>query len=133
MLQPRRAILTLPVLFLAAAGCGRREESAPRTVERPRFRAVEGVASHYADKFVGRRTASGEVYSHRLLTAAHRSLPFGTLVLVTNLDNSRSVVVRINDRGPFARGRLIDLSRRAAEELAMIRRGTARVRLEPMR
>jgi rare lipoprotein A len=79
---------------------------------------------------VGRKTASGERYSHRKLTAAHRTLKFGTTVRVTRLDDGRSVVVRVNDRGPFTRGRIIDLSRAAAERLGMIRAGTARVRLE---
>jgi rare lipoprotein A len=89
----------------------------------------QGSASYYAAKFHGRRTASGETFDNRAMTAAHRSLPFGSLVRVTNPDNGRSVVVRINDRGPFTRGRMIDVSRAAAEELGMVTRGHATVEL----
>lgn len=90
----------------------------------------EGFASWYGPGFAGRRTASGEVFDPTQLTAAHRTLPFGTQLRVTNLANGRSVVVRINDRGPFKPGRIIDLSRAAAEQLGMIGSGTAQVRLE---
>lgn len=89
-----------------------------------------GVASYYGAEFHGRRTASGTIYHKNAYTAAHRTLPFGTLVRVTNLDNGRTVVVRITDRGPHRRGRVIDLSRRAAKEIDMIRSGTARVRID---
>jgi rare lipoprotein A len=88
------------------------------------------VASWYGPGFAGRRTANGETFDPTQLTAAHRTLPFGTLVRVTNLANGLSVVVRINDRGPFRAGRIIDLSRAAAERLGMIGTGTATVRLE---
>lgn len=88
-----------------------------------------GSASYYASKFNGRRTASGERFDNSDLTAAHRSLPFGSRVRVTNPANGRSVVVRVNDRGPFTRGRLIDVSRAAAEELGMVARGHADVEL----
>lgn len=86
-----------------------------------------GVASWYGDRFHGRRTASGEAFDMHELTAAHRTLPFGTRVRVRNLDNGREVVVRINDRGPFTRGRVIDLSRAAAAAIGMTQSGTARV------
>ncbi|MEM9500390.1 MAG: septal ring lytic transglycosylase RlpA family protein [Pseudomonadota bacterium] len=89
-----------------------------------------GVASYYGRRFHGRRTASGERFNMRALTAAHRTLPFGTLVRVTNPSNGRDVTVRINDRGPFIRGRSIDLSRAAAEQIGMISRGHARVQME---
>jgi len=89
-----------------------------------------GFASYYDSRFHGARTASGERYDEKALTAAHRTLPFGTHVQVTNLGNGRSVVVTITDRGPFARGRVIDVSRRAARKLDFLRDGTARVRLE---
>lgn len=89
----------------------------------------QGSASYYAAKFNGRRTASGERFDNGDMTAAHRTLPFGSRVRVTNPANGRSVVVRINDRGPFTRGRLIDVSRAAAEELGMIARGHAHVEL----
>jgi rare lipoprotein A (peptidoglycan hydrolase) len=92
--------------------------------------AVEGRASWYGPKFSGRKTANGEIFDPNQLTAAHKTLPFGTLVRVYNLDNGASVVVRINDRGPFKPGRVIDLSKAAAENLKMIASGTAHVRLE---
>lgn len=88
-----------------------------------------GTASYYASQFHGRRTASGERFDMRALTAAHRTLPFGTRVRVTNPANGRSVVVRINDRGPFHRGRLIDVSHAAAERLGLVARGHGRVEL----
>ncbi|HEY9096724.1 MAG TPA: septal ring lytic transglycosylase RlpA family protein [Hydrogenophaga sp.] len=89
----------------------------------------EGLASFYGRKFHGRRTASGERFDMGELTAAHRSLPFGTKVRVRNLRNGKEVVVRINDRGPFKKGRVIDVSRAAAEALGMVGRGLARVEL----
>ncbi len=94
-------------------------------------RLAVGVASYYGKQFQGRTTASGEKYNMNALTAAHRTLPFGTQVKVTNLANERSVVVRVNDRGPFIRGRIMDVSLEAARRLQMIGAGTARVRLEP--
>ncbi|HXO30307.1 MAG TPA: septal ring lytic transglycosylase RlpA family protein [Thermoanaerobaculia bacterium] len=90
---------------------------------------TRGMASWYGSKFDGRRTANGERYDMRQLTAAHPTLPFGTLVQVTNVENGRQVVVRINDRGPFGRRRVIDLSYAAARELRMVGPGTARVEL----
>lgn len=83
----------------------------------------KGKASFYANKFEGKRTASGEIYHHKNLTAAHKSLPFGTLVKVVNQDNNKSVIVRINDRGPFVKGRIIDLSKSAAKEIGNLRQG----------
>jgi len=98
----------------------------------PRLAAFEGNASWYGPGFAGRRTASGEIFDPGQLTAAHRTLPFGTVLRVTNLANGRSVQVRINDRGPFKPDRVLDLSRAAAEEIGMIRSGLARVRVEPL-
>ena len=89
-----------------------------------------GIASYYGKRFHGRLTANGERFDMNAMTAAHKTLPFGTRVLVTNPANGRSVMVRINDRGPFIRGRTIDLSRGAAERIGMIRRGHARVQLD---
>ena len=89
----------------------------------------EGLASWYGPGFHGRRTASGEIYNMYAFTAAHRLLPLGTYVLVTNLENGRRVVVRINDRGPFVPGRIIDLSYAAARALGMVEKGVARVRV----
>jgi rare lipoprotein A len=88
-----------------------------------------GQASYYAQKFAGRRTASGEAYSPGALTAAHRTAPFGSRVRVTHLGNGRSVIVRVNDRGPWTRGRVIDLSYAAAEKIGLHRSGTAQVKL----
>ncbi len=88
------------------------------------------MASWYGDPYHGRRAANGEIYDMERLTAAHRTLPFGTRVRVDNLDNETSVEVRINDRGPFVDGRIIDVSRAAARALRMIGPGTARVRVE---
>lgn len=90
---------------------------------------MRGMASYYADRHAGNRTANGERYDPADLTAAHRTLPFGTRVRVTDSASGRSVTVRINDRGPHGRGRVIDLSRAAAEELDLVRRGVASVDL----
>jgi rare lipoprotein A len=92
--------------------------------------AEEGAASYYADSLDGNPTASGEPYDKSALTAAHRTIPFGTEVLVTNLDNQKSVVVRINDRGPHSKSRVIDVSGAAARALGLIDSGTAPVRIE---
>jgi len=92
--------------------------------------AQEGEASYYADSLNGRKTASGELYDKRALSAAHRSLPFGTKVKVTYLKTGQSVVVVINDRGPYAKGRIIDLSGAAAIQIGLIEAGHGRVRLE---
>ncbi|WP_086617355.1 septal ring lytic transglycosylase RlpA family protein [Erythrobacter tepidarius] len=107
------------------------EETASAPTALPRATSLgRGSASYYASKFHGRRTASGEAFDNTAMTAAHRTLPFGSLVRVTNPATGASVIVRINDRGPFSRGRLIDVSRAAAEELGMIARGHATVELE---
>jgi rare lipoprotein A len=89
-----------------------------------------GEASFYGDKFQGRTTASGETYDHEKLTAAHLTLPFGTIVKVTNLSNDKTTIVRINDRGPFVEGRVIDLSKKAARELDFIPLGVVDVKVE---
>jgi rare lipoprotein A len=91
---------------------------------------IKGVASFYGEKFNGRLTASGEIFNNSDMTAAHLSLPFGSLVKVTNVRNGRSVVVRINDRGPYVKGRIIDLSEAAAKKIGIVRSGIARVKLE---
>jgi rare lipoprotein A len=99
-------------------------------------RGVEyGKASYYGyrDEFNGRKTASGETFDRNSFTAAHRSLPFGTLCRVTNLSNGRSVIVRINDRGPFKAGRIVDLSYAAAKEIGSIQSGVADVKVEVLK
>ena len=90
----------------------------------------EGYASYYAEEFHGRKTANGEMYDMNALTAAHRTLPFGTKVKVRNTINGKTVVVRINDRGPFKSGRIIDVSLAAAKQLEMIGSGTSWVQLQ---
>ncbi|MQT25172.1 septal ring lytic transglycosylase RlpA family protein [Pseudomonas helleri] len=96
----------------------------------PRGYDKTGMASYYGARHHGKRTASGEPFNQHGLTAAHPSLQFGSRVLVTNLSNDKSVVVRINDRGPHTRGRIIDLSRQAAQQLDMLRSGTAKVHVQ---
>ncbi len=125
MLRPMALVGCLALL----AGCSTTSYDGETEVSGRGYRA-EGTASYYGKAHHGKRTASGERFNQNALTAAHRTLAFGTRVRVTNLDNGRSVVVRINDRGPFGRGRIIDLSRAAAEQLNMLRSGTAPVRLE---
>ena len=122
----RLAVAIAIAVWTLTAGCattGGRIGAASREAE-------VGVASYYASRHHGRRTASGERYDEQALTAAHRTLPFGTRVRVTNLATGRSVVVTINDRGPFRRGRIIDVSRRASRDLGFLRAGLARVRVE---
>ncbi len=94
---------------------------------------LEGVASYYGKKFHNKRTANGEIFNMNELTAAHRTLPFGTVVEVTNQTNNKRVTVRINDRGPFVKNRVIDLSKYAASVAGMINSGTAPVRLKILR
>ena len=91
---------------------------------------LDGIASYYAHDFNGKMTSNGEIFDVNALTAAHRTFPFGTKVRVTNLENNKIVVVRVNDRGPFKEGRMMDLSMGAAKEIDLIRTGTAHVRLE---
>jgi rare lipoprotein A len=120
-------------LGLVLAGASLTGCALPRQFgERP-VAAERGDASYYAHDFHGRKTASGEHFDMHELTAAHRTLPMGTRVRVTNLDNGRDVVVRINDRGPFKRGRVIDVSYEAAKKLDMIASGVAPVKVEVLR
>jgi rare lipoprotein A len=130
------AVFFLPALFFIA-GCGSgsprftsKDRPDPASREPSSPSQLVGVASYYAQDFNGRKTASGELYDMNDLTAAHRTLPFGTKVKVTNLDTGRSVVVRINDRGPFKNDRVIDLSLGAATQLGLIAMGTGRVILQ---
>lgn len=114
--------------LLLLAGCASQDDS----LINPHGYDESGTASYYGSAHQGNRTASGERFDQRDLTAAHRRLPFGTRVKITNLNNDRSVVVRINDRGPHTRNRLIDVSKAAAEQLGMIAAGTARVRVQDL-
>jgi rare lipoprotein A len=122
--------LPLIVALALAPGCGKKRTKARAPAPPPRIGAQEtGLASWYGHPYHGRAAASGEIYDMEKLTAAHRTLPFGTTVRVLNLSNDRTVEVRINDRGPFVGGRIIDLSKAAAREIQMLGPGTARVRL----
>lgn len=94
----------------------------PKTIQ-------SGKASYYHNKYQGRKTANGEIYKKRKLTAAHRTIPFGTKVTVINLDNGQRVKVRVNDRGPFVEGRIIDLSRKAAKKIDMLDAGVVNVEI----
>lgn len=140
----RRARLSLSALFVSAVltvsvpnGLARAEKSSSvsvgdfaAAVERGFTVAQEGVVSWYGAAFHDRPTASGEPFDSNAYTMAHPTLPFGTAVKVTNLRNGRSVVVRVNDRGPFVGSRIADLSRAAAAQIGMLRRGVARARIE---
>jgi rare lipoprotein A len=120
-------------LMLVVAGCGRRSSArlpAPPSIPAKIGSTETGIASWYGVPYDGRRSASGEIFDMEKLTAAHRALPFQTWVEVTNLSNGKQVDVRITDRGPFVRGRVIDLSMAAARQIDMVRAGTARVRLK---
>ena len=112
-------------LVLSSTGCSahRFEQNRPGAVQR-------GVASWYGADFHGRRTASGSVYDMHDMTAAHRELPLGSQVEVRNLENGKSVRVEITDRGPFKKGRIVDMSYAAAQELGMLQKGTAKVELQ---
>lgn len=114
------SILIISLFFTFA--CEQKQEPEPYV--------QTGVASYYARMLEGRPTASGTLYRKDSLTAAHRTLPLGTVVKVTNLENDREVVVEVNDRGPYAKKRILDLSRSAAKELKMMDDGTVEVRIE---
>lgn len=131
ILQPMRwGVAAVAVaLVVAGSGCGLFRKG-PKPIEPVPGASQIGVASWYGPGFHGRRTANGEVYDQYGLTAAHRTLPHGTWVEVTNLANDRAVRVRINDRGPYVDDRVIDLSYTAAQRLDMVRTGIAPVRVE---
>ena len=123
-------------IVFALTGCGASvprftsRESGARDNSSLSSHQLTGTASYYADEFHGRKTSNGEVYDMHSLTAAHKTLPFNSKVKVMNLENGLSVVVRVNDRGPFKDERVIDLSLEAAKQLGLIANGTAPVRIE---
>ena len=122
--------LLLLIFFLQACGIARIGSESNRTERAEAGRILQsGMASWYGPNFHGKATANGEIFNMNDLTAAHRTLPFNTIVQVENLDNGRSVVVRINDRGPYVANRVIDLSRKASQEINMIDAGTASVHI----
>src|SRR5580698_5139674 len=131
--MPRALVVTMAALVLLSGCHKKRTAKTPKPPAAPSA-AVEknevGLASWYGHPYHGRASASGEIYDMEQMTAAHRTLPFGTMVRVHDLDNEKNVEVRINDRGPFVDGRIIDLSHAAARAIEMIGPGTARVWLE---
>jgi len=130
-------LLAAAALVAAVAGCATTAETSgggARGVEHERRGTVqEGRASYYSDAFAGRRTASGERYDPERMTAAHPTLPLGTRIRVTRVDDRRSVEVRVNDRCGCGGGRIVDLSRRAARHLDMLHAGVVPVRIEVLR
>ena len=133
----RLAFLIAVLALLSACGHGKARASIP-TSKSPNVKIasseLEGVASYYAEPYNGRRTASGEVFdTYNGMTAAHKTLPFNTVVRVKNLQNGEEVDVRINDRGPFVKGRVIDLSLAAAKEIDLVRAGVAPVKLKVLK
>jgi len=130
------AAALLPVVVVLFTGCASTPRVAKAVAVQPTrsvpAKTMVGIASYYGKEYHGKTTASGEIFDMTKLTAAHRSLPFGINVRVTNLSNDQSVIVRVNDRGPFVGGRIIDLSLAAAQRLGMITAGLARVSVEPI-
>ena len=126
-------IILLPILFLNFCAPSSRfasKKTSRKTTNVRDGETIIGYASYYADKFHGRQTANGEIFNMHDYTAAHRNLPFDTVLLVTNLENGKKVKVRINDRGPFSKGRVIDLSYRAMLELEGIEDGLITVKVK---
>ncbi len=128
----KAAALTVFLLSLVW-GCVKRVPPSPPPIQPTVGSRQVGVASWYGRDFHGKPTASGEIYNMYDMTAAHKTLPLGTKVMVTNLENNRSVRVTINDRGPFVKNRIIDLSYAAAKAIGMVGPGTARVMIEVLR
>ena len=135
-----RTLIVVLAAAVALAGCGHKRRARVTPAHTRRNPAAvqpghkeEGIASWYGHPYHGRMAASGEIYDMEKMTAAHRTLPFNTWVRVTDLDNQRTVELRITDRGPFVGGRIIDVSHAAARELGLIGPGVARVRIEVIR
>jgi rare lipoprotein A len=133
MIAITKALVKKVAIFLTAVIVG--YASTAEKADRPLFQLVDkGImkASWYGPGFHGRKTANGEVYDMHALTAAHKSLKFGTLLKVTNLENDSSVIVRINDRGPYIKGRQLDLSKEAARQLDFIQSGVTRLEVQEL-
>ncbi len=131
VLRARFAVLAFPLACVLLSSCAKKRHVTSAPAAPLPVRSTEtGLASWYGHPYHGRAAANGEIYDMEKLTAAHRTLPFGTVVRVTNLDNAKSVDVRIIDRGPFVAGRIIDLSHAAAEVIDMIGPGVAQVRVD---
>jgi rare lipoprotein A len=129
MMALKQSVSILFLLMISAGCSGTPPESPAQTA----VHIASGKASFYADKYHGRTTASGERFDQQAMTAAHRTLPFGTRVKVTHVRNGKSVIVRINDRGPFVKGRIIDLSRAAFSRIGHPAFGVIRVEIEVVR
>lgn len=129
----RRLFVGVSVGLGLLSGCAargtREDEGATERASATRGYLEEGIASYYAERYNGRATASGEKLDPRKFTAAHPKLPFGTCLKVVNMENNRSVEVRVNDRGPYVKGRVVDVSHAAAKKLDLLDKGLARVRL----
>jgi rare lipoprotein A len=138
-LIPRLRVMVLLGAVSVLAGCAARqglivEPGKPETLYDDKPAAVlHGKASYYFGRWIGRKTANGEIYRAADVTAAHKTLPFHTMVRVTNLKNGKSVIVRINNRGPYVKGRIIDLSLVAAQRIEMTKAGVVPVRVEVLR
>src|SRR5438132_13792138 len=129
----RLSFLVCAVVLFSACGHKKIQVKAPQSGP-VSSKDLEGLASYYAEPYHGRRTASGEIFdSYQGMTAAHRTRPFNTMVRVTNKTNGRAVDVRINERGPFVDGRVIDLSLRAARQIDLVRPGVAPVKLKVLK
>ncbi|KFA97003.1 septal ring lytic transglycosylase RlpA family protein [Vibrio sp. ER1A] len=123
--------ILVALMFSFLAGCSSTASiDSSKTRSYAKSHELVGQASWYGNKYHGRRTASGERYNMRAYTAAHKTLPFGTIVRVTNTANGKTVDVKINDRGPFVKGRIIDLSRKSFEQIGDISKGIAPVKIE---
>jgi rare lipoprotein A len=118
----KRSLLFATVLIIFLTSCHRKAIPGGSGTE-------TGMASYYAETYNGKKTANGEIYNSSELTAAHKKLPFGTKVKVTNLANNKTVKVRVNDRGPFVAGRIIDLTKKAAKKIDMVAAGVVRVKI----
>lgn len=118
-------LIIFALLTLIISGCSSVPSVSKGAIEK-------GKASYYADKYHGRTTASGEVFNQQALSAAHQTLGFGSRVKVTNIANNKSVIVTINDRGPFIRGRIIDLSKKAFSQIASVKQGVIDVTVEQL-
>lgn len=122
-----KRIIYIFIFSISLAACS--HKTVPQNFNSGSAETQTGNASYYSDNLNGHSTASGEPYNSNKLTAAHRKLPFGTMVTVTNLSNGKQVTVRINDRGPFTSGRIIDLSKAAAKQIDMVGAGIAKVKI----
>ncbi|MGB1974650.1 MAG: septal ring lytic transglycosylase RlpA family protein [Vibrio toranzoniae] len=129
-IKKRHIIFTALVLMVLAGCTSTSAVGSSKTKGYANSHALVGVASWYGDKFHGKLTASGETYNMNANTAAHKTLPFGTIVRVTNTDNNKSVNVKINDRGPYVKGRVIDLSHKAFAKIGNVKQGTVPVKIE---